>query len=130
RARIQIGRISQFGLLEMSRQRLRQSFIDWRTSLSLNSSGLKVIYLVRDYINNIEKKIKMVEVELNPSIKEFITSNLIDELNSFRDNLKVDVKLIENLLLENDEIIIKKNSSKTKKKSETNSKKKNKKSTI
>jgi len=39
RARIQISRISQFGLLEMSRQRLRQSFIDWKTELSINSSA-------------------------------------------------------------------------------------------
>ena len=37
RARIQISRISQFGLLEMSRQRLRQSFIEWKTELSHTS---------------------------------------------------------------------------------------------
>ena len=34
RARVQVSRISQFGLLEMSRQRLRQSFIQWKTELS------------------------------------------------------------------------------------------------
>ncbi len=44
RARTQVSRISQFGLLEMSRQRLRQSFIEWKTELSQHSSALKSIY--------------------------------------------------------------------------------------
>ena len=34
RARIQIGRISSFGLLEMSRQRLRESSVKWQISLN------------------------------------------------------------------------------------------------
>ena len=34
RARIQIGRISNFGLLEMTRQRLREGSIKWETQLS------------------------------------------------------------------------------------------------
>ena len=34
RARIQIGRISNFGLLEMTRQRLREGSIKWETNLS------------------------------------------------------------------------------------------------
>ena len=33
RARIQIGRISNFGLLEMSRQRLRESAVRWKVEL-------------------------------------------------------------------------------------------------
>ena len=56
RARTQVSRISQFGLLEMSRQRLRQSFIEWRTELSQHSSALKLLYLVKEKINN--KKFK------------------------------------------------------------------------
>ena len=36
RARIQIGRISNFGLLEMTRQRLREGSIKWETQLSLS----------------------------------------------------------------------------------------------
>ena len=35
RARIQIGRISNFGLLEMSRQRLRESAIKWKVGFCL-----------------------------------------------------------------------------------------------
>ena len=37
RARIQLGRISNFGLLEMTRQRLREGSIKWETQLSLSS---------------------------------------------------------------------------------------------
>merc|ERR1712167_119969 len=35
RARIQVGRISNFGLLEMTRQRLREGSIGWETNLSM-----------------------------------------------------------------------------------------------
>ena len=41
RARIQIGKISNFGLLEMTRQRLREGSIKWETQLSLSSFSQK-----------------------------------------------------------------------------------------
>ena len=41
RARIQLGRISNFGLLEMTRQRLREGSIKWETQLSLGSFSQK-----------------------------------------------------------------------------------------
>ena len=43
RARIQIGRISNFGLLEMTRQRLRSGSIKWETQLSLSSFSQKIL---------------------------------------------------------------------------------------
>ena len=43
RARIQVGKISNFGLLEMTRQRLRQASINWETVLSLESFSQKII---------------------------------------------------------------------------------------
>ena len=43
RARIQIGRISNFGLLEMTRQRLREGSIKWETNLSLESFSQKIV---------------------------------------------------------------------------------------
>ncbi len=39
RAKIQVGRISTFGLLEMSRQRLRQSFLEANTELCQHCNG-------------------------------------------------------------------------------------------
>ena len=41
RARIQIGRISNFGLLEMSRQRLRESAVKWKIKLADESFATK-----------------------------------------------------------------------------------------
>ncbi len=41
KARIQFGRISNFGLLEMTRQRLRESSIKWEIQLSVDSFALK-----------------------------------------------------------------------------------------
>ncbi len=113
RARIQVGRISQFGLLEMSRQRLRQSFIEWRSSLSINSSALKAIYLLKSHLNSLDKKINKAEVELNTSVKDYINDNLTDDIDSIREN-GLEVTLKENTSLENDEIKIIKDNQKKK----------------
>ena len=129
RARIQVGRISQFGLLEMSRQRLRQSFIEWRSSLSINSSALKVVYLLKSHINLLDKKINKVEVELNASVKDYINYNLANDIDLFEKN-GLEVALIENKNLENDEIRIIKNNLKANKKKTVSKKKKNKTTTI
>ena len=43
RARSHFGRISNFGLLEMTRQRLRESSVKWNMTLSLDSFALKVV---------------------------------------------------------------------------------------
>ncbi len=123
RARIQVGRISQFGLLEMSRQRLRQSFIEWRSSLSINSSALKAIYLLKSHLNSLDKKIYKAEVELNTSVKHYINDNLIDDIDSFIKN-GIEVELKENTSLENDEIKITKSNQKSIKKIPTSKKKK------
>jgi len=123
RARIQVGRISQFGLLEMSRQRLRQSFIEWRSSLSINSSALKAIYLLKSHLNSLDKKINKAEVELNTSVKDYINNNLIDDIDSFKKN-GLEVMLKENTSLENDEIKIIKNNQKSNKKKPTSKRKK------
>ena len=58
RARIQIGRISSFGLLEMSRQRLRESSIKWQISLTNETYALKIIKKLE--IDAIENKAKIM----------------------------------------------------------------------
>ena len=103
RARIQIGRISQFGLLEMSRQRLRQSFIDWKTTLSVESASIKVIYALREYINNSVKKKVSIEVEINPTIKYFILNKMFDEMNYFEKEMGIEIKFVDSFLLGNEE---------------------------
>ena len=122
RARIQVGRISQFGLLEMSRQRLRQSFIEWRSTLSINSSALKVIYMIKSHLNSLDKKIDKIEVELNASVKDFITENLINDIDLFKKN-GLEVLLKENKHFENEEIKINKSNVKPNKKKKVSKKK-------
>ena len=102
RARTQVSRISQFGLLEMSRQRLRQSFIEWRTELSQHSSALKLLYLVKEKINN--KKFKTLSVNINPFMKKYLADNFKEEIIKIEDVSKVKIKLVEDITADNSEI--------------------------
>ena len=75
-----MSRISQFGLLEMSRQRLRQSFIEWKTELSHSSIVLKILYQIKEAIN--KKTNKNLIIKVSPFIKEFAISNFKNELDN------------------------------------------------
>ena len=57
RARIQIGRISNFGLLEMTRQRLREGSIKWETQLSLDSFSQKILKKFKCWHSQIKLKL-------------------------------------------------------------------------
>ena len=59
RARIQIGRISNFGLLEMTRQRLREASIKWETQLSMESFSQKIIKKIQHLA--FSEKVKIVK---------------------------------------------------------------------
>ena len=102
RARTQVSRISQFGLLEMSRQRLRQSFIEWRTELNQHSSALKLIYLLKEKINN--KKSKTLSVNINPFMKRYLADNFTQEITKIESVSNVKITFIEDLSLDNSEI--------------------------
>ena len=91
RARTQVARISQFGLLEMSRQRLRQSFIEWRTELSLNSSALRLIYKIKEKINNFKSKI--LTIFISPMMKKYVEDNFNSELSILSKQFKVDINI-------------------------------------
>ena len=69
RARIQIGRITHFGLLEMSRQRLRESNVKWTMSLTNESQALKVLKLAE--IKCLENKSKEIFIFLNKKNNRF-----------------------------------------------------------
>ena len=91
RARIQIGRISNFGLLEMSRQRLRESNVKWQIKLTKESYAIKILKLLE--LKSIENKAKFIEMRINESIKTFIEDNLIENLNYFKNKNKLKVNL-------------------------------------
>ena len=111
RARIQIGRISSFGLLEMSRQRLRESSIKWKISLTNETFALKIIKLLE--IQIIEAKAKIVDLKLCEQVCNYIENNLSENLDYVEKKYKVKINLIpENQLIIPDYIIQFKNKSK------------------
>ncbi len=97
RARIQIGRISSFGLLEMSRQRLRESSVKWNISLTNESFAQKVIKIVE--INAIKNKAKLVGVTIPEKIKNFLNENFKDDLLYIEKKNKIKINLTGDLSL-------------------------------
>ncbi len=94
RARIQIGRISSFGLLEMSRQRLRESSVKWKISLTNETSALKIIKLLE--IQIIENKAKIVDLSLCQQLHDFIINNLKDNIKYIEKKHKIKINLKTN----------------------------------
>ena len=95
RARTQVSRISQFGLLEMSRQRLRQSFIEWKTELSNSSVARKHIYQIKEALN--KKKLKKLTVKVSPFIKVHIDSFFDNEIKTIERDRNVKIKIIDDV---------------------------------
>ena len=91
RARIQIGRISNFGLLEMSRQRLRESNIKWQITLTNESLSLKIIKLVE--LKSIENKSKIVNITVCQKVKNFIQDNFILNIKFFEKKNKLKINI-------------------------------------
>ena len=92
RARIQIGRISNFGLLEMSRQRLRESAVKWKVTLTDESFALKILKLVE--VKAILNKAKIVELRICEKISDFMKKNFIDDLQYFENKNKIKIHII------------------------------------
>ena len=111
RARIQIGRISTFGLLEMSRQRLRESTVKWEVSLTNESFALKVLKLIE--IKSMSNKAKYVNLRICDKVSNFMKENFIDDLKYFEDKNKITIDIIsDNSLVIPDYIIDFQNKSK------------------
>ena len=114
RAKIQIGRISPFGLLEMSRQRLKPSLLElnFKVCSKCNGTGLvrsiesQSLQLIRnlDLILKSPQK-KEIKLELNPELSEYVLNNkynfLADNssLNNHLLKIKIDKNLNENKFL-------------------------------
>jgi ribonuclease E len=95
KARIQFGRISNFGLLEMTRQRLREGSIKWEVQLTTESFALKIIKLLEEKAFS-DEKIKIIEVSLSKKIIDILTNSYSTELNFFKDKYKFKIELISN----------------------------------
>ena len=94
RARIQIGRISNFGLLEMSRQRLRESNVKWSIKLTNESFTLRVLKMIE--MKTIEINAKIIDLQINTKISGFIEDNFKEDLNYFEKKNKVKINIESN----------------------------------
>jgi len=113
RARIQIGRISNFGLLEMSRQRLRESAVKWKVKLTDESFAQKILKLVE--LKAVMNKGKFVELKVCDKISEFLKENFIEDLTFFekKNKMKIDIISDNSLIIPEYIIDIKNKSKKT-----------------
>jgi len=92
RARIQLGRISNFGLLEMTRQRLREGSIKWETQLSLESFSQKILKKIQHLA--FTEKVKIVKSYVPEKVKLFIQENLLDEIKYFQKKYLLKIELL------------------------------------
>jgi len=79
RARIQLERIGNFGLLEMSRQRLRESSVQWNIVLTLDSFSSKILKLAEEQA--LSNKIKNVNIKVAEKVSKTIKEQFDDELS-------------------------------------------------
>ena len=99
RARIQIGKISNFGLLEMSRQRLRESNVKWSIKLTNESFVLKILKMVE--IKAIQNKAKIIDININEKISSFIENYFKEDVIYFekKNKIKININTIKDLNL-------------------------------
>ena len=97
RARIQIGKISNFGLLEMSRQRLRESNVKWSIKLTNESFVLKILKMVE--IKAIQNKAKIIDININEKVSSFIENYFKKDVIYFekKNKIKININTIKDL---------------------------------
>ena len=97
RARIQIGKISNFGLLEMTRQRLREGSIKWETQLSLSSFSQKILKKIQQLA--FTEKVKTIISYIPEKAKLYIENNFLEELKYFQKKYSFEVKILSDTKL-------------------------------
>ena len=99
RARMQFGRIGNFGLLEMTRQRLRESSVKWNMLLSLDSFSLKIVKKGEELA--FSNKAKIINIKVPTKVKTYIQENLSKEINHFKNKYKLEFNIMsdENLAI-------------------------------
>jgi len=91
RARMQFGRIGNFGLLEMTRQRLRESSVRWNMVLSIDSFSLKVVKKGEELA--FSTKAKIIDIYVPSKVKTYINENLSKEINHFKKKFKLEFNI-------------------------------------
>ena len=108
RARIQVGRISRFGLLEMSRQRLRLSLGETAqevcprcegrgTVRNIQSHGLSITRLIEE--EALKEKTAEIQVQLPPEMATFLMNEKRGFIHDIEKRHRVSVVIIANPFL-------------------------------
>jgi ribonuclease E len=103
RARIQVGRISHFGLLEMSRQRLRQGMLEGSTKTcphcegrgvirSVSSCALSVLRSIEEQL--IAKRPENLTVQCNREVASYILNEKRDHLLTLEQSFAVSIYIV------------------------------------
>ncbi len=92
RARIQVGRISNFGLLEMTRQRLKESSIRWETNLSIESFAQKIIKKIE--MLAFSSKTKIIDAYVPSKVNLYLKSYFEKEISFFEKKYKFKINII------------------------------------
>ena len=103
RARIQVGRISMFGLLELSRQRLRSSLIDKTfdkcnycngSGLILNNDAIseQIIKVINEKLS--KEPENNISVKCNTSLAETLINNKSHEITSLENNYDTKINFL------------------------------------
>ena len=99
RARIQVGRISNFGLLEMTRQRLKESSIKWETNLSMESFAQKIIKKIE--LLAFSNKTKTISAFVSDKVSIYLKYQFKNEISFFEKKykFKININSDENLII-------------------------------
>ena len=92
RARIQVGRISNFGLLEMTRQRLKESAIKWETNLSMESFSQKIIKKIE--LLAFSSKTKTITAFVPDKVNNYLNSFFGNEISFFEKTYKFKINIL------------------------------------
>ncbi|BCA94573.1 ribonuclease E [Legionella antarctica] len=109
RARIQVGRISRFGLLEMSRQRLRLSLGETAQEIcprcegrgtvrNIQSHGLSITRLIEE--EALKEKTAEIQVQLPPEMATFVMNEKRDFIRDIEKRHSVSVVIVANPYLQ------------------------------
>jgi ribonuclease E len=109
KARVQYGRISKFGLLEVSRQRLRPSIIEANQIVCPRCSGQGTIrsvesftiYLLRQiHVEAMKDDTAELHVQLPVDVATYLINEKRDEILTLEKEQNIDIKIIANIHFE------------------------------
>jgi ribonuclease E len=76
----------------MSRQRLRESAVKWKVTLTDESFAMKILKLVE--VKAVLTKAKYVELKICQKISDFMKENFIEDLKYFENKNKIKIDII------------------------------------